>query len=117
MFEPGSSVSGYGLDDRAIEVRSSAEAEGFFPLAPVRRPALGPTQPPIQEATPGPFPGLKRGRNVKLITRPHLVPRSRMSMNYTSSPPKRLRGVQCFSFIFTFALIYILCEATMQRQS
>jgi hypothetical protein len=23
-------VSGYGLDDRAIEVRSSAEAKGFF---------------------------------------------------------------------------------------
>jgi hypothetical protein len=32
--EPGSSVSivsGYGPDDRAIEVRSPAEAGGFFP--------------------------------------------------------------------------------------
>jgi hypothetical protein len=32
--EPGSSVSivpGYGLDDRAIEVRSSTEAKGFSP--------------------------------------------------------------------------------------
>jgi hypothetical protein len=31
--EPGSSVSivsGYGLDDRAIEVRSPVEAKGFF---------------------------------------------------------------------------------------
>jgi hypothetical protein len=31
--EPGSSlnmVSGYGLDDRAIEVRSPAEAKGLF---------------------------------------------------------------------------------------
>jgi hypothetical protein len=31
--DPGSSVSmvsGYGLDDRAIEVRSLAEAKGFF---------------------------------------------------------------------------------------
>jgi hypothetical protein len=31
--QPGSSViivSGYGLDDQAIEVRSSAEAKGFF---------------------------------------------------------------------------------------
>jgi hypothetical protein len=31
--EPGSSVSivsGYGLDDRAIEVRSPAEKKGFF---------------------------------------------------------------------------------------
>jgi hypothetical protein len=33
IFEPGSSVSilsGYGLDDRAIEIRSPAEAKGFF---------------------------------------------------------------------------------------
>jgi hypothetical protein len=47
----GSSVStvpNYGLDDKAIEVRSSAEAEGIFPLSSVSRPALGPTQPPVQ---------------------------------------------------------------------
>jgi hypothetical protein len=41
MSEPGSSVSivsGYGLDDRVIEVRSSVEAKGFFlqPLCPYR---------------------------------------------------------------------------------
>jgi hypothetical protein len=33
LIEPGSSVnivSGYGLDDQAIEVRSLAEAKGFF---------------------------------------------------------------------------------------
>jgi hypothetical protein len=33
MDEPGSSVSivsGYGLDDRAIEVRSLAKTKGFF---------------------------------------------------------------------------------------
>jgi hypothetical protein len=33
MCEPGSSViivSGYGLDDQAIEVRSLEEAKGFF---------------------------------------------------------------------------------------
>jgi hypothetical protein len=33
MFEPGSSisiVSGYGLDDWVIEVRSPAEVKGFF---------------------------------------------------------------------------------------
>jgi hypothetical protein len=37
--EPGSSVSvvsGYGLDDRAIEVRSLAEAKGFFSVACVQ---------------------------------------------------------------------------------
>jgi hypothetical protein len=41
-------VSGYGLDDRAIEVRSPAEAERIFPVASVPRPALGPTRPPVQ---------------------------------------------------------------------
>jgi len=36
-------VSGYGLD----EVRFPTEARGFF-LSSVSRPALGPTQPPVQ---------------------------------------------------------------------
>jgi hypothetical protein len=41
IFELGSSVSivsGYGLDDLAIEVRSPAKAKGFFlyPLCPDR---------------------------------------------------------------------------------
>jgi hypothetical protein len=40
-------VSDYGLDDRAIGVRSPAEAM-TFPLASVSRPALGPTQSPVQ---------------------------------------------------------------------
>jgi hypothetical protein len=41
-------VSDYGLDDRAIGVRSPAGAERIFPLSSVSRPALGPTQPPVQ---------------------------------------------------------------------
>jgi hypothetical protein len=44
-WESGSSVgivSGYGLDYRAIEVRSPAEAKGFLPLFSVSSPALGP---------------------------------------------------------------------------
>jgi hypothetical protein len=40
-----STVSGYGLDDRTIGVRSPKEAKGFFSSS---RPALGPTQPPVQ---------------------------------------------------------------------
>jgi hypothetical protein len=40
-------VSDYGLDDRAIGVRSPAGAKDF-PLSSVFIPALGPTQPPVR---------------------------------------------------------------------
>jgi hypothetical protein len=48
--EQGSSasiVSGYGLDDRANEVRFLAEAKDFSSNLCVL-PVLGPTQPPVQ---------------------------------------------------------------------
>jgi hypothetical protein len=73
LNDPGSSVSkvsGYGLDDRAIEVRSPADAKGFFPVASVSRQALGPTQPPVQWVPEVLSQGLKRGRGVTLITHP-----------------------------------------------
>jgi hypothetical protein len=65
-------VSDYGLDDRAIEVRSLAEAKVFF-LYLVSRPPLGPTPPHVQWVL---SPGVNRGRGVTLTTHPHLVPRS-----------------------------------------
>jgi hypothetical protein len=62
-------VSDYGLDDRAIEVRSPAEARGF-PLTSGSGPALGSTQAPVQ-LVPGVIsPGVKRGRSVTLTTHP-----------------------------------------------
>jgi hypothetical protein len=81
MRGPGSLVSivsGYGLDDRAIEVRSPAKAKDFSSSS-VSRPALGPTQPPVQWVPRVLSLGLKCGRGVTLTTHPHLVPRSRMS--------------------------------------
>jgi hypothetical protein len=68
--ELGSSVSivsGYGLDDRAIEVQSPAEAKGFF-LQPLSRLALGPTQPPVQWVPGVLSPGLKHDKGVMLTT-------------------------------------------------
>jgi hypothetical protein len=66
----GSIASGYGLDHRAVEVRSSAETKGFFSLASVSRPTLGPTQPPVQWVPGVLSQGLKRGRGVTLTTHP-----------------------------------------------
>jgi hypothetical protein len=82
-----STVSGYGLDDRVIEVRSSAGAKAFFPLTSVSRPTLGPPPASCTMGTGGPFPGAKSRPGHDADHSPHLVPRSRMSRSYTSSPP------------------------------
>jgi hypothetical protein len=68
--EPGSSVSiksGYGLDDRAIEVRSPAEVKGFPSSLCVQtgseaRPASCPIGTGVLS------PGLKLGRGMTLTT-------------------------------------------------
>jgi hypothetical protein len=66
----------------------------------VSRPALGPTQPPVQWVPGVLSPGIKRGRGVMLTTHPHLVPGWRISRGYTSSPPQappwRVGGQLCF---------------------
>jgi hypothetical protein len=82
-------VSDYGLDDRAIGVRSPAGAKDFssspcIQTVSVAHPAS------CTMGTGGPFPGAKRGRGVTLTTHPYLMQRSGMSRGYTSSPPKRL---------------------------
>jgi hypothetical protein len=85
--KPGSSdstVSDYGLDGRgSIPDRG----RGCFPLTSASRPALGPTQPPIEWVLGDISPGVKRGHGVMLTTHPLLVPRLRKSRSYTYSHP------------------------------
>jgi hypothetical protein len=59
------------------------QGQRTFLLAPESRPALGPTQPPIQWVPEVFSPGVKRDRGVMLTTHPHLVPRLRISSSYT----------------------------------
>jgi hypothetical protein len=56
-------VSGYGMDDRAIEVRFPADAKDFSSNLCVQT-----------GSGAGPFSGLKRGWGVTLTTHHHLVP-------------------------------------------
>jgi hypothetical protein len=86
--------------------RSSIPGRGerTFPLVSVSRPALGPTQPPVQWVPGVLSPGLKRGRGVTLTTNLHLVLRSRMSRSYTSSPSKTFMvcNVRALAFRITY---------------
>jgi hypothetical protein len=85
-------VFAYGLDDWAIEVRSPAEAKDFFFSLCIQTGSGSGAHPGFW--VPGVLsPKIKRGRGVKLTTHPRLVPISRMSRSYYSSPPKRLYGV------------------------
>jgi hypothetical protein len=71
------------------------QRQGIFPLASVSRPALRPTQPPVQWV-----PGVKCGRGLTLTTHP-LVPMY-MSRSYTTSPPCASIGVLYDFFCFCY---------------
>jgi hypothetical protein len=85
-------ISDYGLDDRAIRIRSPARAKDFSSNLCVQT-GSGAHPASSTMGTGGPVPGAKRGRDVTLSTHPHLVPRSGMSRSYIFSPPKRHHGV------------------------
>jgi hypothetical protein len=82
-------VSDYIPGDRGFDPR---QGQMIFPVACVQ---TGSDAHPASCTvdTWGPFLGAKRSRGVTLTIHPHLVPRSRMSRSYTSSPSKRHRGV------------------------
>jgi hypothetical protein len=68
----GSIVSGYGLDDRAIGVRSLAEAKDFSSNLCVQTDS-GAHPASCTMGTRVLSPGIKRDRGVTLTTHPHLV--------------------------------------------
>jgi hypothetical protein len=85
--EPGSSVSVWLRAGRPGDRGSiQGKKKEFFSLAAVSRPALGPTQPPVQWVPGVLSPGVKRDQGVTLNTHFHLMPRSWMSRSYKSSP-------------------------------
>jgi hypothetical protein len=85
----------WSTTDWKTGVRSPAEAKDFS--SSVSRPALRPTQPPIQRVPGVVSPRVKR-----------LVPRSKISRNYTSPSLWRqhdLVGHFCFTFTFLWMVI------------
>jgi hypothetical protein len=85
-------ASGYGLDDRAIEVRYPAKAKGFSSNICVQT-GSGANPASCTVGIGGPFPGGKALPGRDADHSPHLVANSRMSSCHSSFPPKRLRGV------------------------
>jgi hypothetical protein len=72
IYEPGSSVStvsGYGLDDQAIGVRSPAGAKDFSSSLCVQT-GSGAHPASCPMGTGGTFPGAKRGLGVTLTSHP-----------------------------------------------
>jgi hypothetical protein len=84
-------LSGNGLDNRAIEVRSPAEAKRIFPLASVSRPAMGPTQPPVQCTGGKARPIYCWGRERVGVMPPH-----------PPAPPKVCRGTDLLYFTYIY---------------
>jgi hypothetical protein len=85
-------MSDYGLDDRAIGVRLPAGAKDFSSSLCVQTSSgAHPASCPMGTGVISPGVKARPGRDADHS--PHLVPRSRMSRSYTSSPHKRLHGV------------------------
>jgi len=103
----GSSVGiaiGYGLDGAGIE---SQWGRDFLHLS---RPALGPTQPPVQWV-PG-LPGVKSGRGVTLTPHPLLEPWSWKSRAIPLLPLWASRPVQSLSAC-TRGALYLYTSITL----
>jgi len=82
-------VLDYGLDDGVFGFRMGL---GIFLLTTAPKPALRPTQPPIQWATASLFLEVKRLEH-EADHSPTSSAEIKNAWSYTSTPPVRLRGV------------------------
>jgi hypothetical protein len=104
--EPDSSVSiasGYGLDDWEVKVRPQQRRKDFSCSLCVQT-GSGAHPASCKMGMGARFTGLKRGREVKLTTHPHLVLRWRMSRTYTSSPPSAFVACSGTALAFNHSL-------------
>jgi hypothetical protein len=108
-------VSDYGLDERTIRVRSPAWAKEFSSILCIQ---TGSQAYPASctMGTGGPSPGAKHGRGVTLTTHPHLVPRSRISWSYSSSPLWHLHGAAEQVLLYLSCPQNILCSFLYARE-
>jgi hypothetical protein len=110
MRSRGSSVSivsDYGLDCRAIGVRSPAGSEDFSSSLYVQTGSEAhPASCPMGTGAPFPRGKARPGRDADHS--PHLVPRSRMSRSCTSSPPKGLHGLSGLLYFLNEFSVYLI---------
>jgi hypothetical protein len=91
--EPGRSVSivsGYVLENREIEVRSPAEEKDFYSNLSVLNGSEAHRDSCKMDGYWGSFPRAKARPGRDADHSPYVVPRSRMSRSYASSPSERL---------------------------
>jgi hypothetical protein len=99
-------VSGYGLDDRAIEVWSPAEAKDFSSNICVQTASEVVHIASCAMGTGSTSQGVKNGGGVTLSVHPHLVPKSWMSRSYHHLPLCVHRCVVGLLYLFTHSLLF-----------
>jgi hypothetical protein len=97
------------VDDRAIEVRSPAEAKRIFPVASVSR--LAPGAHPAS-CTMGAGGKSRPGRDADHL--PHLVPRSRIIMSYTPLHPSAFMACSGTALAFSLWSGFVSEEAPLE---
>jgi hypothetical protein len=100
-------LSGYGLDDRAIDVRSPAEAKNFSSSLYVQT-GSGAHPASCTMGTGGPFLGCKARPVRDADNSSHLVPMLRMSRSYSSSPHCWLHGGSRTALLFLVRFIQFM---------